>query len=203
MKLINRLLGTEKPAQVAEVERVPVVVDDNTVLANHGDYKWFSRAYRSQALGHLGDMMHARDLGLRNQALLNAREVVRTAFRDYSKGNALEVSEMTLHQLTDNHDTGLFRIGDSLDLWYMHPLDSSSVKLPTEALRAVDVLQDFPQAFIQDTKILEAVKRKPVKSKDYRFTDERPYLAPAIVIMPDPILAVKSADQWYSVLKWE
>mgnify|MGYP001589358320 CR=1 FL=1 len=184
---------------------MPIVGYDEIVLANHGTclWNWHFEDYKEQALQQLDDMTYARGLGLRNQAMLNAREVVKTAFRDYSEGNGLEAKEMTLHQLSDNWDTGLFRIDDFIDhLWYMHSLDSKSVRLPRQALDAINVMQDFPQAFIQDMKILEAVKRHPVK--DYRFTDERrPYFAPAIIVMPDPILAVKSVDQWYSVLRWE
>lgn len=202
MKLLSRLLS-ERNAEVAEAKRLPVVGYDDTVLANHGAYQWHSEAYRGRALHQLNNMMHARNLGLRNQAMLNAREVVRTAFSDYSEGAGLDANEIILHQLTDNHDTGLFRIGDSLDLWYMHPLDTKSVRLPTEALNAVDAMQGFPQTFIQDRKIFEAVKKGTVESKDYRFTNERPDFASAIIVMSDPILAVKLADQWYSVLKWE
>ena len=136
--------------------------------------------------------------------MLNAREIVRTTFRDHSKGHCLEADEMKLHQFTDNYDTGLFRINDSLDLWYMHPrLDTNSLRLPTEALDALDAMQGFPRAFIQEMKILEAVKMNPLKTIDCRFTDEKPYFAPELMVMPNPVLAVKTADQWYSVLKWE
>lgn len=200
MSLLSKLFSENRSIEVVGTETVDGY--DDTVLVNYQTYQWYSSKHRNQALQYFNNIIRARDLGLRNQSMLNAREVVRTAFRDYCKGNGLEANEMTLHQLTDNHDTGLFRIDDFLDLWYMHPLDTKSVRLPTEALNAVDVLQDFPQGFIQDMKILEAVKRKPVKSKDYRFTDERPYFAPAIIVMSDPILAVKTADQWYSVLRW-
>jgi len=202
MKLLSRILG-ERKVELVAAERLPVVGYDDIVLENYGSYEWYSDVYRDQASQQLDDMVHAKDLGLRNQSMLNAMEVVRIAFRDYSEGNGLKANMMTLHQLTDNYDTGLFRIGDFLGLWYMHTLNTKSVRLPSEALNAVDIMQGFPQPYVQDMKILEAIERKSVKIRDCRLIEEKPFFVSEIIGSPNQILAVKSANQWYSVLEWE
>lgn len=203
MNLLSKLTGRERKNELVGMKSVSAIGYDDSVLANHENYSWYSESYKSQALAQIEDMFHARELGLRNQAGLQAREVVRTVFKDYTEGNGLDANKLTLHQLSDNNNTGLFRLNDRLDLWYMHPLDTKSLRLSREALRAVERLQGFPKPFVQDVKILEAVKQSPIKSKDYRFSDERPFFSPMIIAEPDPILAVKIAEQWYSVLKWE
>lgn len=164
-------------------------------------YQWRSPVHQAEAILKVLEMRQAVSLGLRNQAILIAQEVVVLALHDFSEDIELDHTELSLEPLTDNYDTGLYRIKGKLDLWMMHNLDSKSVRLPREALSALQLLKDFPQSFIQEVKILEMVRGK-VPSKDYRFMEEKSPNFLTITQIPDPLLIVRICGRWFSMLQW-
>ena len=199
---INRFFSKRK-AEVPKPQVVPVVIGGNEPeIVEREPYRWISQDYETEARSLLEAMRSAKHLGLRNQAVLNAREVVALSFRDFTEGNGLDVHEFRLGPLTHNHDTGLHRIEGALDLWMMHELDSRVVRLPQGALNALQTLETFPCSFIQNVKVLQKVE-KQVSSKDYRFTGEKSFHFPTTLPAYDPLLVIKIGGRWFSVFQWE
>ena len=163
---------------------------------------WLSPTYETEAKARFEEMRSALGLGLRNQAMLDAQEVVLLYFRDFAEGNSLDAVEFRLRPLTENLDTGLFRVEGAIDMWMMHELDTKVVRLPQGALDALQTLKRFPPCFVQDVRVLRKVEKRPSVT-DYRFTGEKPSYLPTIIPEPDPLLVVKVGNRWFSVYRWE
>jgi len=194
MKLLARVFGMQKVTTVATT-----VIDGNEPeIVNQESYRWFTSGCKRKAELLLQEMRSAMDLGLRNQAMLTARELIVLALQDFAKGNYLRIYELHLEAGTHNYDTGLCHIEGMLNHMMMHKLDNGTVRLPRGALKTLEILRLFPQRFIQGLVVLENIKRR-IPSRDSRLAEGKAFHFPTFLPASAPLLTVKVCNRWFYV----
>ena len=159
--------------------------DSSQVPASAAHYRWSSPSLMKQGEALAADHALAKDLGLSNQVLLLQKEFIGLLLMDFLISLGVNPWEL---ELIPHGATGLFKLvlangGKTLTPWMKCDLNSKSFRLPSEALKIIRDLRNFPDGLCTELFVLQQLESK----KSYVVNDYRGQVKPpsqAILLNP-------------------